>query len=217
MFNIPVACEPWMKMHVRQYRPSKQEAATRPWYISQAEWDSAEVVIDKKPKRILDYGCGLGRMSVYVHKQFQDPAIEYVLFDGDSTPSKQGAGTGFTRQEIFYNNLRMTELFCRSNDLTNYMIVNAEEQPLSDAGEVDLVMSFLSLGYHYPIEDKLDEIIEILNPEGTVVAGVREGLYLPEMFISKFKSVELRPIKYFAHYSENEELLILKRPKKRHG
>jgi SAM-dependent methyltransferase len=202
-----------MKLHVRQYKPSKRKTVARLEESSSAEWNALWPVIDNKPERILDFGCGLGRMSVFAHSKFQDPSIEYVLYDGNSVPEKEGDGTGFTRRRIFYNDLRMTELFCRSNDLTNYAIINAENQPVTDAGGVDLVMSFLSLGYHYPIEDSLDEIISILNPGGVVAAGVREGLYETDMFLDRFDVVEIRPIEYFGHYSEIEELLVLKKPK----
>ena len=49
--------------------------------LSISEYSAIEKYI-KKPKIILDLGCGLGRMSIFLNWKLQDPDIHYILADG---------------------------------------------------------------------------------------------------------------------------------------
>ena len=122
--------------------------------VCESEWDVIKDYIGK-PKTILELGCGLGRMSAYINGMIGDDSIKYILVDSNGSPyGKIKFGWNPPKQR-FYNNLELTRKFCDMNNLYNCEIVdlkNIKSQILS----VDLIISFLSVGFHYPIESYID-------------------------------------------------------------
>ncbi len=190
-------------------------------HISQMEYDedSFDIISEKeleafkdkvkKPKTILDLGCGLGRMSVYLYHICNLIDSKFILADGNSFPPKiNNKMFGFSRKKRFYNSLHQTRMFCEHHNLGHFELFNLEEKDISELSNIDFVMSFLSVGYHFPLEDYIHSLLKISSNDCVMVFGVREGLYLPNMFDHLFKSVEIRSIDYTSHGSDNEELLI---------
>jgi len=209
VFDIPT---PFMKIalaHVSQLHIDKSAYDE----ISRAEYSAFSDLIGK-PKRLLEIGCGLGRMSVYVKNVAELNDTRFILADGNTFPAKINSKMfGFSRNKRIYNDLSMTEKFCIMNNLTNIECFNVEVDSFDKLDKVDFIMSFLSAGYHYPLEDIMPNILKIATPDCKMVFGVREGLYPISMFENMFNHVETRPIQYEHHTSDREQLLFLSNPK----
>jgi len=158
--------------------------------LSQIQFDAIKKHIDN-PKKILDLGCGLGRMSIYLNYMLKNPDIEYILADGScgDIPVKQKYG--WNPAGGFYNDLQLTEEFVKANGVYNYSILDLSKETICSLKDVDMVMSFLSVGFHYPIEPYLKDLIKIANNDAIFVFGVRSGKYSIEFFKQYFSNVFL--------------------------
>jgi len=157
--------------------------------ISQSEYNSISQVIDK-PKTILDMGCGLGRMSVYMNSIMKDESIHYILADStQEIPEKMRYG--WNPSGGFYNDLKLTSDFCKLNGLSNFETFDLKNNDLTKLTSVDLIMSFLCVGFHYPIDMYMDKFKQIISPRGVMIFGVRKQKYDKSIFESQFGKVTI--------------------------
>jgi SAM-dependent methyltransferase len=161
------------------------------WYLERSRRDFQAVAPHLgRPRRVLDLGCGLGRMSVFVNAQLADPEVEYVLAD-TSEVTRQSNRNGWDPGEEFYNDLRLTAEFARLNGLSNFRTFDVRRDDWSQLYEVDLVMSFLAVGFHFPIEGELERLLRVAAPHCAMIFSVREGRYDERAFRDRFETVEL--------------------------
>ena len=158
--------------------------------MSESEYKTIATRI-KQPKKILELGCGLGRMSVFLNWMLRDDKAQYIL--ADSTPDRipEKVRYGWDPDSGFYNDLAETFDFCRLNGLNNFETFDLKEHKLEKLSNIDLVMSFLSVGFHYPIEMYMDTLYEITSPSCMMVFGVRRGKYNIESFKHMFSDVDI--------------------------
>jgi len=158
--------------------------------ISKSEYKAISRHIDN-PKTVLDMGCGLGRMSVYLNWMLRDDSIHYILADSTSGRIPEKVRYGWNPDSGFYNDLKETFDFCRLNGLNNFETFDLKEQKLDTLNDVDLVMSFLSVGFHYPIELYMNKLLEISSPKCVMIFGVRKEKYNIESFKSIFSDISI--------------------------
>lgn len=129
---------------------------------------------DLNPKVVLDVGAGIGRASVYFFKYFRWTDTRFVLADGDSGET-QLSGMRAGKSE-FYNSLDATRAFCEANGLHNFEIFNLERYKWAELNHrLDLVYSFMALGFHWPINPFLNNICPLLEDGCLLVFGLRGG------------------------------------------
>lgn len=157
----------------------------------------------KKPQKVLELGCGLGRMSIFLNSQLDEPKPYFILADVNKESSS--IKYGWNPKESYYNSLDLTARFAQLHDLTNFETFDLLNQDLSSLSEIDLVMSYLSVGFHYPIEDYLEKLFEVTTDDCQMIFGIRKGKYNPKDFEKYFKSVNL--VKN--SIETKEEILIL--------
>ena len=139
------------------------------------------------PNKILEIGCGIGRMSIYINSQL-DYEPKFILLDGTGHQPRYG----YSEINInkFYNNMKMTGEFCRLNGLTNFMLFDINKHKLSELSEVDMVTSFLAVGVHFPIEHYLDELMNITTDDCVFIFGIRtNSVYDVHTFENYFKDI----------------------------
>lgn len=163
------------------------------------------------PNKTLDIGSGIGRASMFLFKYFNWADTQFLLLDGDSG-DKQLAGI---RQDTdaFYNSLEATKLFCESNGLKNYKTYNAEENKYLEEFNIDLVFSFLAIGFHWGVNIYLDKIYNNLSVACILIFGIR-GIEAKEWVDKQVKSINKKYeiVKYILKpTSSRESILILKK------
>ena len=102
------------------------------------------------PKRILDIGCGLAKESELFQKKYN---AELYLLDGDFDSTKQRA------RDIRYGEADNFKFYSKVNDLKQsfdnrnikYTFVDANNIDIEEDIKFDLIYSFLSCGFHYPV------------------------------------------------------------------
>lgn len=140
--------------------------------LSQSEYDAFKEYIDA-PKNILELGCGLGRMSIFLNHQLEQEA-KFIL--ADFSLYSENIKYGWNPKESYYNNLEYTEKFAKLNNLHNFNLFDLKNDDISRLSNVDLVMSFLSVGFHYPIEQYFLKLLKITSDDAVMIFGIRNDI-----------------------------------------
>jgi len=170
--------------------------------LSDHEYEIFKNYIDK-PKRILELGCGLGRMSIYLSKQL-DYNAEFILADYDNISEK--IKYGWNPGKSLYNKLDLTTKFCLMNNLVNFETFDLSKHDISKLKDIDLVISVMSVGFHYPIEQYMKKLLKICN--GDMIFGIRKrkSIYNKESFSKYFETIIIKEV----DFKIKESIMILK-------
>lgn len=120
---------------------------------------------------VMDIGCGHAIMQALFHR---DNVCRITLIDIESNDRvhhdfhDQGAG---------YASLDKARAFLVSNAVPSNSITtfNPQVSQLPQARDVNLVMSLLSCGFHYPLATYLDYAKKVLVPNGRFLFDLRKG------------------------------------------
>lgn len=156
---IPESARPWLlKQRTTPGKESEiEDAAMRLWDMLP---DS-----DLEPLSILDIGCGIGLSTFYLNRHLT-PSILCGI-DGTGNASVQGGPAtngawndlAVTRELLDANGLEGVDLFEIGGDIP---------------WKFDMLASFASWGWHYPIDTY--DYRKLLNPGGLITIDVRRGL-----------------------------------------
>jgi hypothetical protein len=172
--------------------------------LSIAEYNVIKDCI-KHPMNILDVGCGLGRMSTYINS-FLDYKPKFTLMDSTSMIWSNHYGWNPTpEKQIFYNDLRLAGEFCKLNGLEDYELFDINKRNLNELNDLDMVMSFCSMGFHYPLSVYYDKLMKITTKDCLFTFGVNKDKYTAEEFEKDFEFTKLTPV----GKGSDEEMLIL--------
>jgi SAM-dependent methyltransferase len=123
-----------------------------------------------KERTILDIGCGLGTIDVFISNYYP----MYRIFVQDKTQEIDTGKkyNGFNTEYHYYNNLELLANFLTLNGLSDYLVIDGEK--LFNINEkFDVIMSLLSCGWHYSLTTYLDFIKTHLSENGKLIIDVR--------------------------------------------
>lgn len=211
-FNIEDKYKQLAGFHITQSKIDKNNYLR----ISESEYFLFKEYLDH-PKKILELGCGLGRMSIYLDNILPYLYDRYFIL-ADSTNDEQDKKHRIGWQQnggVFYNDMRLTESFCKEHGLIRFELLDLKKDSLKRLSDIDLVMSFLSVGYHYPIELYMETLLNITTDNCIMVFGVRRhhNRYTEIYFKQYFKTIVFkRNLLSFKESKKNfvEDILILK-------
>ena len=163
--KIPNSCLEWIKLQRSGYKNTEKEFQLN----MQKEYVLMMQYLPEKCNSILDIGCGIGGIDVILYHHFGNPAL-YLL---DNSKVSSQILYGFDRGESFYNSFQATKDLMDANAVKNYMLIDSSEE-LPDLKNIDLVLSILSWGYHYPIGTYLSYVDSVLSENGTLIMDIRE-------------------------------------------
>lgn len=134
----------------------------------------AEATKVEQPLRIMDVGCGLGIIDILFAERFQVDRI--LLVDIEENERKHH---GFAEQGAGYNSLEKTERLVRDNVAPDAIVqaINPQKAALTAErfGTYNLIVSFISCGFHYPAELYLDVFDTMLDVDGRLILDLRLG------------------------------------------
>jgi SAM-dependent methyltransferase len=123
---------------------------------------------------VLDIGCGIGGIDYFLGHR--NPSAEIYLMDTTGTDAK--IYYGYQKRGCFYNSLELAKDFLRDNEVENKITVINVEGKYELPETVDLVISLISWGFHYPIETYLGQVDKILTKDGIIICDIRKGAYV---------------------------------------
>jgi SAM-dependent methyltransferase len=140
------------------------------------EYEDIRTWLPRSATAILDVGCGLGGIDVLLFEHYRrDSDLRFFLLD--RTQIDDQIDYGFRNRADFYNSFEMTRAVLTGNGLPASSVTTLEAR--DDAGidlpqQVDLVISLISWGFHYPVATYLERTYELLKPGGRLILDVRK-------------------------------------------
>ncbi len=130
-----------------------------------------EAVDDPAPARIADIGCGYAFADLFLHRRW---GSEIVLIDIEESDSRH---FGFAEEGAGYASLERARAFLLANGVPAEAItvINPRHEDVSKIAPVDLAISLISCGFHYPAGTYEDFFKNNVNPGGAIVLDIRKG------------------------------------------
>ena len=156
------------------------------------EYRSIRNVLPKKCSSVLDIGSGVAGIDVLIHRHYCDPSVDFYLLDKNRV--ERNVFYMFRPKGAFYNSLDVASAFLTANGLPPQHIHILEANDNNDIDvhtNVDLVLSLLSWGFHYPVKTYVDKVHDLLSNDGIVILDVRKGTDGVDVLKNKFQHVEV--------------------------
>ncbi|MFP7569864.1 class I SAM-dependent methyltransferase [Marivita sp. S2033] len=134
------------------------------------EYQEIKPAIDRlSPKSTADIGCGYAIFDLFL---WQDHPGRLLLIDLEHSEDRH---FGFREEGAAYSNLGVARAFLEANGVAKKDIVciNPEKEAVSDQPPVDLAVSFISCGFHYPCDTYMTFFEDGVSPEGAVILDLR--------------------------------------------
>lgn len=193
---VPESCIEWINLQRTGYKNPilqfKQDMA--------AEYEMIKPFLGPECKSILDIGCGLCGIDIYLSEHFNSPELH--LFDRNYKSDK--VLYGFERGESFYNSFEAAEKLLEANDIKNYKFYSTENG--FPEVEVDVIISLFSWGYHYSVTTYLDLAYKALKSGGRLIMDIRE--YSKGVQILKLK--QFRQLWKIEHFNKAYRICCVK-------
>ncbi len=153
------------------------------------EYESIRPALPEQCSAILDVGCGIGGIDVMLNRHYAESRPTFFLLDKTQVDSVY---YGFKSKGAFYNSLDVAKEVLIANGVAGEkieLVQATEHNRIEIEGPVDLVISLISWGFHYPVETYLDRVHELLRPGGHLILDVRKGTNGEATIRHKFASV----------------------------
>ena len=147
------------------------------------EFQTFENFLPKNVNSILDIGCGLGIVNIFLNQKYKND-LKFFMLDKDKIDSS--IKYGFSENYESYNDLSETEnlLYANGFDKEQLYIKNVDKK-IDINLKLDLIISLKSMCYHYPLENYLYLLKKICSKNTEFILDVTDGLYSKE-FTNKF-------------------------------
>jgi len=165
----------------------------------QREYLSIKEFLPTNCSIILDIGCGISGISLFLNRHYSNSKIQFYLLD--KSIIEKNVYYFYNRKGAFYNSLEIAKEMLVNNGLHTdkvHLLEATNSNSIMIRKKVNLVISLLSWGFHYPIDTYLDRVYEILDVDGVLILDVREntnGLHLLTDKFSDYKPI-LKKNKY---------------------
>lgn len=138
--------------------------------VIQAEYRTiAPRLLQRLPKRIADIGCGYALFDLFAAR---DTEADFILIDLEQNTRRH---FGFADEGAAYSNLRTARLLLEANgvDLGRITTINPSQQSIAAVGVVDMAVSFLACGFHFPVSSYDTFFEDQVRPGGTIMLDLR--------------------------------------------
>jgi SAM-dependent methyltransferase len=125
---------------------------------------------------ILDVGCGVAGIDIFLNEHYRESQLVFYLLD--KTRISRSVYYLFRRKGAFYNSLEVAKDMLIQNDVLEknvHLLEATNKNEIVINGNVDLAISLLSWGFHYPIETYLNKVYDLLNKGGSLIIDIRIG------------------------------------------
>jgi SAM-dependent methyltransferase len=144
--------------------------------IKKENFEKLDKYLNKPPVRILDIGCGLAWESRFFNQKYNS---ELYLLDGDfdSNPVDkklmQARYSTDSKEFAFYYKLDFLKKELDKLNTNNYTLVDCNNIHIDKSVKFDLITSWVSCGFHYPINTYRDLILKHSHANTVIVMDLR--------------------------------------------
>lgn len=133
-------------------------------------FNKVDNVLNFSPTSILDIGCGFAFESKLFQKKYNS---EVYLLDGEIEANKRYGSYGETETFGFYNSIEDLKTVWKEAGLI-FFFIDANNINIDKNKKFDLIYSFKSCGFHYPINTYLNLIKLHSHKDTRLVFDIRK-------------------------------------------
>ncbi len=140
-----------------------------------ADYDEIQSHLPKQVSSILDIGCGVAGIDVALNRHYSSGTPRFHLLDRSTVSSK--VFYDFHAEAAYYNSLDAAKSMLMKNGVDASRITCLEatdKNEIAAPAGIDLVISLISWGFHYPVTVYLAEVCRVLSPAGAVIIDIRK-------------------------------------------
>jgi SAM-dependent methyltransferase len=153
-----------------------QNSWSKPGYIEgkQKLFERMDAYIGRAPQRILDIGCGFAKTSELFQKKY---GSELYLLESDigNSPGQRIGKWGTAESFQWYLPIERLKQAWDDQGMTYTLVDGANLQVPADV-KFDLVYSWLSCGFHYPVSTYRDFIKQHTTADSIIIMDFRGNL-----------------------------------------
>ncbi len=157
------------------------------------EYETMKAHLPAKCKSIVDIGCGVAGVNIFLQKHYDESVDFYLL---DKTETNEEIYYLYNDKGAFYNSLNIAQDVLLENGIEKkniHLVEATENDDINIKGSVDLIISLISWGFHYPVAIYLDKAYKKLSKGGHLIIDVRKetgGYALIKKKFGKTKVIE---------------------------
>jgi SAM-dependent methyltransferase len=153
-----------------------QQVWQKPQYIATKvkTFEMLDKYLNQSPKCILDIGCGFAKVSELFQKKY---GSDLYLLESDmkDSPGRRIGKWGTVESFQWYLPLDVLKQAWDSQGL-QYNFLDGSNINLSKTVKFDLVYSWLSCGFHYPVTTYRDFIKQHTTPDSVIIMDFRNNI-----------------------------------------
>lgn len=179
--NVPDSCIEYIKLQRSGYKDPRFEFKAR----MEQEYKTMKPFLSAECKTVFDIGAGVGGIDVLLNQHYTD--AHFYLFDSAAISEKPIYG--FDRGESFYNSSFATVEMMEENGVEHFSLLDIAKDDISSFRNIDLVISLLSWGYHYPVQTYIEKVRNMISPTGRLIMDIRQntnGIEIVNKFFPNF-------------------------------
>ena len=151
------------------------------------EIESIKDYLPKNVENIMDIGCGLGIINIYLNQIYNNQPNFFLL---DKNRIDKEIKYGFSSEYESYNDLNQTKNLLLNNNINSLHTIDVEKD-IKIENKIDLVISLKSMGYHYPIDQYLKLFRTCCDDNTCFIFDVSEGYYNASLLKKYFDVVDI--------------------------
>ncbi|MFD2172617.1 class I SAM-dependent methyltransferase [Rhodobacter lacus] len=157
---------------------------------------------DLNPRRVADIGCGYAIWDLLAHR---DTGCEIVLIDIEENGQRH---FGYASEGAAYTSLQKARAFLIANGVPEdkVLTLNPKTDDLATAGTLDLAVSFVSCGFHYPASTYSAFFRDQVAPTGAVLLDLRLKSVEPQVW----DLAAMGPLELLAGHPKARRVLLRK-------
>ena len=152
---------------------------TKDRYIAKhrASFEIVDAYLNQPVGRLLDIGCGFAWQSRWFNEKY---STELWLLDGDASANATKSETASygnwntdTDQLKFYHTFDVLNSKLQELGTKNYHLVNANNINIPNDVKFDVITSWLSCGYHYPVKTYIELMKKHSHENTRIILDIR--------------------------------------------
>ena len=172
---------------INYFQNKKIETITEELFLNELETFKAFLPVSAE--NIMDIGCGLGIINIYLNKFFKKKTNFFLL---DKNRIDKKINYGFSSNYESYNDLNETKNILLENDVDSGCIYLFDvEKKFQINKKMDLVISLKSMGYHYPINTYIELFRNCCTKDTVFIYDIGDNQYDENYLKTIFDNVKI--------------------------
>ena len=142
------------------------------------EYLSIKDFLPNNCSRLLDIGCGIAGIDIFLNQHYLNLNRDVDFFLLDKSDIEKNVYYMYEEKGAFYNSLDLAKETLVNNGIKKtsvHLIEATEKNEIKINKDIDLVLSLISWGYHYPVKTYLEKVYDLLSEGGVLILDIRKN------------------------------------------